>query len=113
LEGRTDDVLYTADGRRIGRLDPVFKGDLPLREAQIIQESLSVIRVRYVPDKGFKPADGEKIVAELQARLGPMEVALEEVAEVPREPNGKFRAVVCNLPIKEKERLAQEPGIRS
>ena len=29
LEGRIDDVLYTADGRRIGRLDPVFKARLP------------------------------------------------------------------------------------
>ena len=38
LEGRVDDVLVLADGRRVGRLDPVFKGDLPLREAQIVQE---------------------------------------------------------------------------
>src|SRR5204863_3503874 len=26
IEGRTDDLLYTVDGRRIGRMDPVFKG---------------------------------------------------------------------------------------
>jgi phenylacetate-CoA ligase len=97
LEGRADDVVCTRDGRRIGRLDPVFKGSLPLREAQIIQESPSLIRVRYVPADGYQPAHGAKIVAEIQARLGPMEVALEAVAEVPRGPNGKFRAVICNL----------------
>ena len=50
---------------------------------------------------------------QLQARLGLVEVIMEPVDEVPREPNGKFRAVVCNLPLKEKERLAQEPGIKS
>lgn len=97
LEGRTDDVVCTRDGRRIGRLDPVFKGSLPFREAQIIQESPSLIRVRYVPADGYQPAHGAQIVAELLARLGPMEVALEEVAEVPRGPNGKFQAVICNL----------------
>ena len=32
VEGRVDDVLLTPDGRRIGRLDPVFKADLPVRE---------------------------------------------------------------------------------
>jgi phenylacetate-CoA ligase len=97
LQGRADDVICTRDGRRVGRLDPVFKGSLPLREAQIIQESPSRLRVRYVPADGYKPAHGARIVAELQARLGPMEVALEEVAAVPRGPNGKFRAVICNI----------------
>jgi len=49
IEGRSDDVIYTTDGRRIGRLDPVFKSGLPIREAQIIQEGFDLIRVRYVP----------------------------------------------------------------
>ena len=40
IAGRVDDVLQTADGRRIGRLDPIFKGGLPVLEAQIIQETL-------------------------------------------------------------------------
>lgn len=97
VEGRTDDVVYTMDGRPIGCLDPFFKGSLPLREAQIIQESRSLLRVRYVAADGYQPAHGAQIVAELQARLGPMQVVLEEVAEVPRGPNGKFRAVICNL----------------
>src|SRR5436190_7566282 len=43
LEGRIDDVLYTTDGRRIGRLDPIFKAQLPVREAQIVQERLDCI----------------------------------------------------------------------
>ena len=53
VEGRADDVLLTRDGRRVGRLDPVFKTRLPLREAQIIQESLSRVRVRFVPGPHF------------------------------------------------------------
>jgi phenylacetate-CoA ligase len=98
LEGRTEDVLYTVDGRHIGRLDPVFKADLPVCEAQIIQEALNRVRVRYVPTRDFSPEAGRSIIERLQARMGAVEVILEPVDEVPRGANGKFRAVICNLP---------------
>jgi len=105
IEGRADDLLYTSDGRRIGRLDPVFKTQLPVREAQIIQEALGKIRVRYVATADFTPAAARSIVQRLQERLGTVEVFLERVDEVPRERNGKFRAVLCNLPAAEREHL--------
>jgi phenylacetate-CoA ligase len=97
VEGRVDDVLYTPDRRRIGRLDPVFKAHLPVREAQIIQEALNRVRVRYVPAPDFTPEAGRSIVERLKARMGAVEVILEEVNEVPREANGKFRTVVSLL----------------
>jgi phenylacetate-CoA ligase len=105
VEGRTDDVLYTTDGRRIGRLDPVFKIGLPVREAQIVQETLNRVRVRYVPAPDFTTDAERSIVNRLQARMGRIEVVLEELSEVPRTANGKFRAVVCGLPPEERERL--------
>jgi phenylacetate-CoA ligase len=98
IEGRADDVLYTADGRRVGRLDPVFKNNLPIREAQILQLSLSRVVVRYTPAADYTPAAGVAIRNALQARLGPVEVVLEPVDRIPRGPNGKFRAVVCQIP---------------
>jgi len=98
VEGRVDDVLYTTDGRYISRLDPVFKAHLPVREAQIIQEELDRVRVRYVPAPDYTPEAGVSIIERLQARMGSIEVVLEEVAEVPREPNGKFRAVISKVP---------------
>lgn len=109
VEGRVDDTLYTSDGRRVGRLDPVFKAGLPIREAQIIQEELNRIQVRYVPAAGFTPQAGRSIVEELRARMGAVEVILEEVAELPRTANGKFRAVICNLQPAQKE-LARIKG---
>jgi phenylacetate-CoA ligase len=99
LEGRNDDVLYTTDGRRIGRLDPVFKAGLPIQEAQIIQEALDRIRVRYVPDAAFGPDAARSLVERLQARMGAsMRIELESSAQIPRTANGKFRAVICQLP---------------
>lgn len=97
VDGRVDDLLYTADGRRIGRLDPLFKGDLPINEAQIIQEALDCVRVRYVPTADFRSEHESIIINRLQARMGGVKVVMEPVTEVPREPNGKFRAVICRL----------------
>jgi len=101
FEGRTDDTLYTRDGRRIGRLDPVFKASLPIREAQIIQETLDRVRVRYVPAADFTKADASSIVERLQERMGDVDVILEATAAIPRGPNGKFRAVICKIPAEE------------
>lgn len=98
IEGRVDDVLYTAAGRRVGRLDPVFKQGIPIHEAQIVQEAIDLIRVRYVPAQGFGPATENVIAERLRDRAGPMRVEFESMTAIPRGANGKFRAVVCNLP---------------
>lgn len=98
IEGREDDVLWTVDGRRIGRLDPLFKDDLPIQEAQIVQEALDRFRVRYVPTSAFRSTHEDEIVKRLRARMGHVHVVLESLDAVPREPNGKFRAVVNSLP---------------
>lgn len=97
LEGRADDVLITADGRRVGRLDPIFKAQLPIREAQIVQETFSRVRVRYVPTEEWSAADGADLTRRLRERMGEIEVVLEPLAEVPRTANGKFRAVICQV----------------
>ena len=106
IEGRTDDVLYTPEGRPVGRLDPVFKGQLAIREAQVIQEAINVLRVRYVPAEGARQADAQSIVTGLQARMGPVRVIVEQVEAISRTPNGKFRSVICNVDPDELQRLA-------
>jgi phenylacetate-CoA ligase len=98
IEGRMDDVVYTRDGRAIGRLDPVFKADLPLREAQIVQEDWGVLRVLYVPGENFTARDGEALVRRIHDRTGEdMTVILEAVEAIPRAANGKFRAVISRI----------------
>jgi phenylacetate-CoA ligase len=92
-----DDVLYTADGRRIGRLDPVFKTGIPIREAQIVQESLERVRVVYVPAPGYTDAIGQTIAERLRDRMGDIDVVLEESDALPRTSNGKFRAVISHV----------------
>ncbi|MFN2386441.1 MAG: phenylacetate--CoA ligase family protein [Thermoanaerobaculia bacterium] len=102
VEGRSDDVLLTADGRRIGRLDPVFKSGVKIREAQIVQDAVDAVRVLVVPAPGFGPQDARKIEDALSQRLGSgVRVRIEPIEAVPRTSAGKFRAVVSRLSPKE------------
>lgn len=95
IEGRLDDEVVTPEGRRVGRLDPVFKADLPIREAQIVQVSLERVALRVVPAPGFGRRHEEDLRKRLRARLGPtMEIAVERVERLPRGKAGKLRAVV-------------------
>jgi phenylacetate-CoA ligase len=113
VEGRSDDVLFTSDGRRVGRLDTVFKSDWPIREAQIIQQRLDLVCLRYVPGVGYTDRVGRQMVAELRERLGDVRVQLESMDAIPRTSNGKFRAVLCNLPADERRRLNEAIGTGS
>jgi phenylacetate-CoA ligase len=101
LEGRVDDVVHTRDGRKISCIDAVFSEHMPIQEAQIIQDSLDLIRVRYVPAQGFSARTSEEIVRAIQEHLGAVQVILEPVDQIAREPNGKFRAVICRIPVQE------------
>lgn len=98
IDGRNDDVLYTRDGRAVGRLDPVFKGDLGVEEAQVIQNTLTDVMVKLVSSDEFGPKQAALLKDRLRDRLGDMNIQLEEVESIPRTKSGKFRAVICNLP---------------
>jgi phenylacetate-CoA ligase len=97
IEGRSDDVIVTPDGRHVGRLDPVFKADLPILEAQVMQDTPTTIKVLVVPLPGFSAAHEATIAAGLRDRVGQMDIRFEHVGQVPRGANGKFRAVVSRV----------------
>ncbi|MCA9952388.1 MAG: phenylacetate--CoA ligase family protein [Anaerolineales bacterium] len=103
VEGRMDDVIVTPDGRYIGRLDPIFKADLPIKEAQIIQERLDCLRLLIVPTMNYVTPDDDAYIASLvQERVGDMQVIIETTDHIPRTANGKFQAVISHLPKTEK-----------
>jgi phenylacetate-CoA ligase len=49
VDGRSDDYVVTPDGRKIGRLDHIFKDQRGVIEAQIRQDETDSIDVLYVP----------------------------------------------------------------
>jgi len=96
IEGRTNDVLVTQDGRQAARVGAVFTG-LPVRHSQIVQEALDLLIVLVAPAPEFGESHEQLIVERLQQRMGAVRVQIERVSEVPRTSNGKLRAVVSRL----------------
>jgi len=98
ITGRNDDLVYTIDGKLVGRLDPVFKGDFHIKEAQIIQERLDYIRVIIVPFATYSQVEGDEIIRRLKERVGSKTVVVLELTEsIPRAANGKFKAVISHV----------------
>ncbi len=98
IEGRLDDTLLAVDGRPLTRLDPVFKTLSGIAETQIIQEEKDLIVVKLVADESFNEAAEADLVNELRKRTGrEMRLRIERVPDIPKGPNGKFRAVISKL----------------
>lgn len=94
VDGRIEDYILTPDGRLVGRMDHVFKDQLDVAEAQILQDEPDSLLVLMVPRSEYTDTSGRRIVRQIRSRLGEeIQVRIELVNSIPREPNGKFRAV--------------------
>jgi phenylacetate-CoA ligase len=94
VDGRIEDYVLTPDGRLVGRMDHVFKEQLEVAEAQILQRDQGSIDVLIVPRANYTEASERSVIKEIRSRLGfEIEIRMELVNSIPREPNGKFRAV--------------------
>jgi len=106
--GRLEDVVYGQDGRQLVRFHGVFVGMPHVREGQVIQDGLSVFRVKVVPDEGFGDADVGAVIERMKQRLGKdTHVQVEVVPAIERTAAGKFRAVVCNLTPENRKQLGE------
>jgi phenylacetate-CoA ligase len=98
IQGRVDDVVITPEGRRIGRLDPIFKSSASILEARIVQDANDHVRLEVVPAAGYSPASETVLVQELSRRLGPsMRVDVVQLPSIPRQRSGKLRMVVREI----------------
>jgi len=95
--GRNDDVILTEDGRRIVQIDTIFDPTLPIKEAQIVQESLRRFTIRVVPSEGWSRHHADQLIQALQERVGKVEVNVKEVDQIERTWAGKFRIIVSRL----------------
>jgi phenylacetate-CoA ligase len=94
VDGRIEDYVLTPDGRLVGRMDHVFKEQLEVAEAQIVQQNARSIQVLIVPRAAYSEASQRSVIKEIRSRLGgEIEIRIKLVSTIPREPNGKFRAV--------------------
>jgi phenylacetate-CoA ligase len=94
VDGRIEDYVATPDGRLVGRMDHVFKDQHDVAEAQILQQDAGRIDVLLVPRGDWRAETERSVTKELRSRLGEeIEIRIRRVDAIPREANGKFRAV--------------------
>ncbi len=94
VDGRIEDYVMTPDGRLIGRLDHIFKQQYQVAEAQILQETRDAVDILLVPRDGYTKTSTALVLEEARTRLGnEIGIRIQIVDQIPREPNGKFRAV--------------------
>jgi phenylacetate-CoA ligase len=113
--GRMEDVVVLPDGRQMVRFNSIFVDQPHVQEGQIIQESLTLIRVKVVAANGFDQNDVANISQRIQQRLGSqVQVEVEIVQSIPRSPAGKYKAVISRLHEAEPtEPVEQNAPIRS
>lgn len=98
IVGRDEDIILTPDGKKIGRLDFVFKPIDTVIESQITQETLNKVIVKVVPSLEYSNEDSLKIIKKLKEYIGTdINIAIEKVDKIERNPNGKIRYVISKV----------------
>lgn len=96
--GRMEDLVYGPDGRRVGKFHGLFVNQPHISEAQVIQESLHLIRIRVVAKPGFCEQDRTELIRRLHQRLSDqVQVQVELVDQIEKTAAGKFRAVISKV----------------
>lgn len=98
IVGRYYDYLITPEGYHIAITAHIPVGVENLVEAQFHQERQGEVTVKIVTNGRFRPEDAQKLVGNVRSHTSPhMKVRLEEVASIPRGPNGKFINIVNRM----------------
>jgi phenylacetate-CoA ligase len=100
VDGRSLDVVMGPNGNRIGGTfwTILFKKRPGVKQFQLIQERMDLIRVLYVPDGELKTESKEYFNSEIFKKCGEnMQIEYEKVTLIPKTSSGKIRIVVSNI----------------
>jgi phenylacetate-CoA ligase len=97
IQGRSNDLILTQDGRELYILDSLFNG-LPLIEAQLIQKDMNMFDVKVVADKGYDRSTVTGVIcSRLIKYLGEIKINVISVNEIEKDINGKFRPFISQI----------------
>lgn len=98
IDGRQEDYVVLKDGRKLGRLDHIFKDMIRIREAQIYQRTAGEFVFRVVRCLGYSVSDEKKLLEEAHKRFGDAaSISIDYVDHIARTKQGKLRFVVSDL----------------
>ncbi|MET0988834.1 MAG: hypothetical protein ABW034_25890 [Steroidobacteraceae bacterium] len=110
--GRDSDILVSPEGVKITGLSHFHRNVAHLHRVQIIQESLSQVRIKAITTTGFSARDEEHFLSNVREKLPrSMAVAFEQVESLERTALGKTPFVIHRPPVKDHLRTsAQQRG---
>ncbi len=94
IEGRIEDAIVGADGRKMVRFHGLFIDIKGLKSAQVIQHTLNKIEIKLVVQTNFDRKNENVIKERLESQLGKLTVIFTYVTDLPRTKNGKIKAVI-------------------
>ena len=78
--------------------DYLFKETSTIKEAQVVQQEIDKITIRYIPRENFQVYELEKIKKIISTYIIKLlEINFDEVKTIERTKNGKFKAVVSEI----------------
>jgi phenylacetate-CoA ligase len=96
--GRIEDYIDTPDGRKIGRMDHIFKGVEGVINGQIVQYKVEEIIIKIAKDNTYNDLSEKQVIKNARKRLGSeLNIKLRYVNEIPKENNGKYKFVLSKL----------------
>ncbi|MEW6514162.1 MAG: phenylacetate--CoA ligase family protein [Pseudomonadota bacterium] len=100
IMGRQRNLVALPDGRRYWPSTGYkeWGGRLPIRQAQIVQRSLSIVEAKLVLSRPLLPAEETEFVTILHRSLGhPFEIIFSYHQEIPRSAGGKFEDFISEV----------------
>src|SRR5690606_23274759 len=93
IVGRIDDVVTLRDGRQLISFNRFFAEIDGIREVQVEQIAYDKFVLNLVAAPGYSAETEMSILMAFKTRLGDVDVTIRKVDSIPRNANGKFKAV--------------------
>lgn len=97
IVGRIEDTVIGPDGREMIRFHGIFINLPNIIEAQVIQYQTSEFEIKLVTSKQPDQVELALIEKRMRSQLGSINLTVNVVAEIPRNANGKFKAVISHV----------------
>lgn len=95
--GRIDDIVTLRDGRQLSSFNRFFANVSGIAEVQVVQVDYEEFHLKIVSDGHFNDNSRNEILEAFKIKLGIVHVEIELVPQIPRGPNGKFKAVISKI----------------
>ena len=95
--GRVEDIVVGKDGREMVRFHGIFVNLPNVLKGQVVQEDYDEFIIN-VETKGLTEAERNTIQERMESQMGKIKMEIRELKEIPLGKNGKFKAVISNVP---------------